>query len=137
MASENRSQRIMEVLALADVLWFLPRPARRPIADKLHGLGVRVHPQLATLKVETEGPAHLSNVAPQHVVAIDKKQGLQVLRGMADQTGDGYLADLADRIEDADTEQKMAAERARLAPKIPASLKTVEDHLDQAGDSIE
>ncbi len=136
MASE-RPQRVLEVLAIADVLWFVPRPARRPIADKLHGLGLRRHPELATLTVETPGPAHLANVTPQHVVAIDKQQGLATLRGMANQTGDRYLADLADRIEDATTEQEIAAERARLAPNIPTSIKTVEDHLGHAGDTIE
>ncbi|OCB59149.1 hypothetical protein A5722_05185 [Mycobacterium vulneris] len=127
----------MEVMALADVLWFVPRPARRPIADKLHGLGVRVHPELATLQVETPGPKQFANITPQHVVAIDKTKGLEFLRGAAEQTGDRNLADLADRIEAADTEEKMAAERARLAPQIPDAVRLVGEHLDTAGDSIE
>lgn len=131
------SQRVMEVMALADVLWFVPRPARRPIADKLHGLGVRVHPELATLQVETPGPKQFANITPQHVVAIDKTKGLEFLRGAAEQTGDRNLADLADRIEAADTEEKMAAERARLAPQIPDAVRLVGEHLDTAGDSIE
>lgn len=131
MASE-RSAKALEVMALADVLWFLPRPARRPIADKLHGLGVRVHPELATLQVETPGPKQFANVSPQHVVALSKDNGVEFLRGAAAQTGDRNLADLADRIEDADTEEKIAAERARLAPLIPESLKMVTEHLDNA-----
>ncbi|OCB42139.1 hypothetical protein A5721_28940 [Mycobacterium vulneris] len=127
----------MEVMALADVLWFVPRPARRPIADKLHGLGVRVHPELATLQVETPGPKQFANITPQHVVAIDKTKGLEFLRGAAEQTGDPNLADLADRIEAADTEEKMAAERARLAPQIPDAVRLVGERLDTAGGSIE
>lgn len=131
MASD-RSPRILEVLALADVLWFLPRPARRAIADKLHGLGVRLHPELATLKVETPGPKQFANITPQHVVAIDKDKGLAMLRGMAAQTGSAHLADLADRIADADTPEKVADVGAHLAPVLPDSIKAVTEHLETA-----
>lgn len=123
------SNRVIEVLALADALWFLPRPARRPIADKLHGLGVRIHPELATLFVEDTGPANLAAAMPQHVVAMDKTRGLAVLRDMATQAGDRNLADLADRIEAATTDDQITAERDRLAPHIPDVLKTIEDNL--------
>lgn len=67
------SDRIIEVRALAETLWFLPPPGRRMIADKLHGLGVRLHPELATLVLEREGPKELGNHAPQRVV---KKQSM-------------------------------------------------------------
>lgn len=62
------SQRITEVRDLATTLWFLPPPGRRMIADKLHGLGVRVHPELATMMLEREGPKELGNHAPQRVI---------------------------------------------------------------------
>lgn len=119
------SQRVTEVRALAEGLWFLPRPARAPIADKLHGLGYRRHPELATLKVETEGPREFANIAPQHVVKmdqIDRDAGIEFLRGSGN-------TELADRIESAQTEEQRAAERARLAPKIPESIKIAEEQL--------
>jgi hypothetical protein len=62
------SDRIIGVRALAEVLWFLPPPGRKMIADKLYGLGVRVHPELATLALEREGPKELGNHAPMRVV---------------------------------------------------------------------
>lgn len=67
------SDRIIEVRTLAETLWFLPPPGRRMIADKLHGLGVRVHPELATHQLEREGPKELGNHAPARVV---KKQSM-------------------------------------------------------------
>ena len=63
------SQRVVEVREIAGLLWFLPPPARNQIADKLHGLGLRHHPELATLEVQREGPAELGNHAPQFVVS--------------------------------------------------------------------
>lgn len=62
------SARVQEVRDLADTLWFLPPPGRRMLADKLHGLGVRVHPELATMQLEREGPKELGNHAPQRVI---------------------------------------------------------------------
>lgn len=119
------SERVSEVKALAERLWFLPAPARAPLADKLHGLGVRVHPELATLRLERDGPKYLGNHAPQRVVKIDNETGLKFLRS----TGDPDLSDLADRIENANTEQDRARERDRLKDRIPDDLKLIEDKL--------
>lgn len=116
------SARVVEVRSLAEGLWFLPRPARAPIADKLHGLGYRRHPELATMQIETDGPKEFANVAPQHVVKIDQDTGIQFLRESGNH-------ELADRIEAAQTEKQRAAERDRLAPKIPESLKVAEEQL--------
>ena len=46
-----------EIAAIADVLWFMPPPARVPVAEGLHGLGVRVHPELATSVMVTDNSA--------------------------------------------------------------------------------
>lgn len=64
-ATPPMSQRVVEVRALAEILYFLPAPAKMMIADKMHGLGARVHPELATLELHREGPAELGNHAPQ------------------------------------------------------------------------
>lgn len=114
--------RVIEVKALAERLWFLPPPARTPLADKLHGLGVRVHPELAVLKLEREGPKQMGNHAPSRPVKIDKESGIAFLRG----SGNG---DLADRIENANTPEQVAVERDRLAPKIPDNLATLEERI--------
>lgn len=120
------SSKAVEVRAIADVLWFLPPPARAPIADKLHGLGVRVHHELATLQLEREGPKQMGNHAKQRPVKIDKDTGLQFLRS----TGDPKLVDLADRIENAQTPEQIRAERERLAPDIPQNLAVLEERIN-------
>ncbi|WP_458317102.1 hypothetical protein [Mycolicibacterium brisbanense] len=125
MASDSTA-RVFEVRALAQVLWFLPPPARPVIADKLHGLGVRVHPELATLQLERTGPAAMGNHAQQQPVTIDRDTGLRFLRG----SGNPKLQEMADRIEAADTEEKRAAERARLEPLIGDSIRTVTEHVE-------
>lgn len=133
MASE-RSPKVLEVMRLADVLWFVPRPARRPIADKLHGLGVRVHSELASLAVETPGPGQLANVTPQHVVALDPQKSLEFLKGAAAQTGSAHLANLAERVESASTPEELAAERARMQPLVTDSIQVVTDYLNRGDD---
>lgn len=128
MASETEapiSERVAEVRALAQALWFLPPPARAPIADKLHGLGVRVHPELATLQLERQGPAMMGAHAAQEPVKIDREAGLRFLRG----SGNPNLEDLADRIDAADTPEKRAVEAERLRPVAQASIDAVADHL--------
>lgn len=129
MACENEvplSERVSEVRALAQVLWFLPPPARAPIADKLHGLGVRIHPELATLQLERQGPAMMGAHAAQEPVKIDREAGLRFLRG----SGNPNLEQLADRIDAADTPEKMAAEAARLRPVAEASIAAVAEHVE-------
>lgn len=78
------SERILEVRAIASVLWFVPPPARNPFADKLHGLGLRHHPELATLELQREGPAELGNHAPQHPVSRRSAdtEGMEALRAV-------------------------------------------------------
>jgi hypothetical protein len=62
-----------EVAAVAAVVgFFLPPPARKPIAEKLCEFGVRVHPELATKELVAHGPADLGNWRPQYVQKIDR-----------------------------------------------------------------
>lgn len=125
MASNTTTERVFEVRALAKALWFLPPPARAPIADKLHGLGVRIHPELATLQLERQGPAMMGEHAAQEPVRIDRDAALRFMRG----SGSSDLADLADRIVAADTPEKMAAEADRLRPVAQQSIDTVAEHV--------
>jgi hypothetical protein len=114
------SERVLEVRAIASRLWFLPPPARNPIADKLHGLGIRVHPELATLELKREGPAELGNHAPQYPVSkTADQQGMEVLRTVDPALAakiDAYHADrdIAARIRAAKTD----AERVQLAREL-------------------
>lgn len=119
----SSTERVFEVRALAQALWFLPPPARAPIADKLHGLGVRIHPELATLQLERTGPASLGNHAQQQPVKIDRDAALRFMRGSG-------MGEMADRIEAADTPEKRAAEAERIKPIAVESLRTVTEHIE-------
>lgn len=125
MASEGQlkmsetTPRVMEVRAIAELLWFLPPPGRMMIGDKLHGLGLRAHPELAELQLEREGPAALGNHAPQRVVRkTSMQEGMEALRKIDPA--------LAERIDAAKTEQQRAdlgAElKAQITPEALASL---------------
>lgn len=129
-APKGRSPRVVEVLVIADVLWFLPTQARRPVAAKLHGLGVRLRPEMAA-----PDAAELASDTQRHAVALSREKGLAFMRGAAAQIGSADLADLADRVEAADTPEKIAAEGERLnAATISESIKVVAEHLENAGD---
>jgi hypothetical protein len=104
------SARVIDVRALADVLWFLPPPARAMIADKLHGLGVRVHPELATLELQREGPKAMGNHAPQTVV---KKAPPGVKAAMLDMLRQAN-PDLAARIDAAGGVDGLTDEQRRV-----------------------
>ncbi len=64
--------------------------------------------------------------AAQEPVKIDREAGLRFLRG----SGNADLTDLADRIEAADTPEKMAAEADRLRPVAEASIAAVAEHVE-------
>ncbi|AVJ50237.1 minor tail protein [Mycobacterium phage Mendokysei] len=96
------TQRASEVRAIAKQLWFLPPPARNPIADKLHGLGLRHHAELATLELQRSGPAEMGNHAPQQVVSKHiAQEGMDALRAMN--------PEMAAKIEQARADQETAA----------------------------
>ena len=68
--------RINQCRMLAKALWFLPPPARAQIADGLYGLGVRVHPELATKELLADGPPGLGNHLRQELVSINSDENL-------------------------------------------------------------
>lgn len=107
-----------ELLALVGVLWFLPPPARTPIAEGLHGLGVRVHSELATSVMVTDNTPGLGNHAAKAPMA---KQAFKFLQETQ--------PDLAAKIQVA---QQDPSERARLAAelraKISADTSAMRDH---------
>lgn len=127
------SERIREVRDIAATLWFLPPPGRMMIGDKLHGLGVRVHPELATLQLEREGPAELGNHAPQRVVKkTSMQEGMEMLRkinpALAAQI-DAAKADpeMAAKIAAANTIQDQDRIAKTLGINVTEDLKNIAD----------
>lgn len=127
------SQRVQEVRDLAEALWFLPPPGRRMIADKLHGLGVRVHPELATMQLECEGPKELGNHAPQRVIKkASVNEDLEKLR----QINPGLAAaidnarsdpEMRARIDAAQTFEERDTIAKSMGINVAEDLKTVEN----------
>ena len=112
-----------EVLALVGVLWFLPPPARTPIAEGMHGLGVRVHPELATSAMVTDSNSPgMGNHAAKAPMA---KQALDFLRETQ--------PDLAAKIQVA---QQDPAARARLAAELRAKIGADNSTLRTEGAKI-
>lgn len=129
------SSRVIEVREIAAVLWFLPPPARMEIGDKLHGLGLRAHPELATLALEREGPVQLGNHAPQRVVKkASLDDGMEKLRlvnpALAAQI-DAAKADpnMVERIAAATTTDAQVAIAKELGLDVAADLKTLNETI--------
>lgn len=128
------SDRITEVRELSETLWFLPPPGRRMIADKLHGLGVRVHSDLATLVLEREGPKELGNHAPQRIVqkgSLDEDMAkLRLLNPSLAARIDAARADpeMAQKIDAAKTpEERDYIAKAMGIADIAGDLKAAQD----------
>lgn len=132
------SARVTEVREIAALLWFLPAPGRMMLGDKLHGLGMRAHPELATLQLEREGPVELGNHAPQRVVKkASVNEGMEALRkinpALAAQI-DAANADpsITERIAAATTTgaQEKIAKELGIDVDVPAALNTLRDTVD-------
>lgn len=127
--------RVTEVRAIADTLWFLPPPGRMMIADKLHGLGLRTHPELATMALEREGPVQLGNHAPQRVVKKSSlNEGMAALRQINPALAariDAARADpsMAERIAAATTAGAQEAIARDLGIDINADIATINEHI--------
>lgn len=136
------SQRVVEVRDIAQTLWFLPPPARREFADKLHGLGVRVHPELATHELLREGPIEMGNHAPQRVVKkTATEEGMDVLRQVNPELAariDAAHADqsVAERIKTAGTDQERVALARQLGLEVPDDIFAEVNNLKQRVDSM-
>ena len=106
-----------EVAAIVNVLWFLPPPARTPVADGLHGLGVRVHPELATSVMITDATTGMGNHAARAPIA---KQALDFLWETQ--------PDLAEKIRIAQSDpQQREKLTAELRSKIAADTSSLRD----------
>jgi len=112
MTDTNDTTRIDEIAALAAGLFFLVPPARALIAPQLHDLGWRVHPELATKRLVSEGPAMLGNHAPQRMESIGAADALRAVN-----------PELADRI---------AAARAAAAAGDPTAAQALAAELRTA-----
>lgn len=129
------SSRVQEVRDIAATLWFIPPPGRMMLADKLHGLGVRQHPELATLELEREGPVELGNHAPQRVVKkAVVSEGMDALRKINPSLAariDAAQADpdMASRIAAANTAGAQEALAKEFGIDIAKDLKTVGDKI--------
>lgn len=127
--------RVTEVRAIAELLWFLPPPGRMMIADKLHGLGLRSHPDLATLQLEREGPVQLGNHAPQRVV---KKTSVNEDMAALRQINPALAAridaaradpDIAGRIATATTAGAQEALARELGIDLGGDIATLRQHI--------
>lgn len=136
------SDRVLEVRAIAALLWFLPPPARNPIADKLHGLGLRAHPELATLELHREGPAELGNHAPQHPVSkTADQQGMEILRSVDPALAEKIDAahanrDIATRIRAAKTDAEKVELARELGIDVPDDVFAAVDELKAKVDKL-
>lgn len=127
------SARVTEVRAIAELLWFLPPPGRMMIGDKLHGLGMRAHPELATLQLEREGPVELGNHAPQRVVKkASVNEGMERLRQInpslaAQIDAANANPSVTERIAAATTasDQEAIAKELGIDVDVPAALNTI------------
>lgn len=102
-----------QCVLLSKALWFLPPPARTKIAEGLYGLGVRVHPELATEQLMVAGPAGLGAYRPRSPVSIKVRDNMDVIRQVAPA--------LADRMDAATTE----TQKQQLLAEIRAQQSTI------------
>lgn len=107
---------------LAKCLWFLPPPARAPIADGLYGLGVRVHPELASKELVTEGPAGFGPHRPQRLAKIQSRtDAMDIIRQ--------FNPELAGKLDAAETERQKQDLLAEIRQKIPEVIARAEQRL--------
>jgi hypothetical protein len=137
------SERVVEVRAIAAVLWFLPPPARPQFADKLHGLGLRMHSELATLELFREGPKEMGNHAPQRVVQkTADEHGMDALRQVNPDLVARIEAAHADqsvvaRLKEAKTEPERVALARELGLEVPDDIMGQVDRLKAQVDSMQ
>ncbi|MFA4080468.1 hypothetical protein ONA92_01980 [Mycobacteroides salmoniphilum] len=117
---------------LAKALWFLAPPARGPVAAGLYSLGMRIHPELATKTLETEGPSNWGNHAPSRLVskAATTTDPIALLRSMGQVQPS--LLELADKMEAAKTEKDKQLLIAEIRTQFPDVIKSTEDRIAQS-----
>lgn len=105
--SVTGQMRVSAVRALTAVLDWVPKDQRAPMADKLHGLGMVVVPELSGGLVADED--------------LTRESGIEFLRANG-------LDELADRVESGETPTE--AERAEMKARIPEHLQVIREQLD-------
>lgn len=118
------TERAAEVRLIASVLWFLPAPAKGPIADKLHGLGIRMHPELADLTLQREGPDWMGPHAPQTPV---RKDVMKQLEEIVEHTDPAFAA----KIKAAKTDAEKQAVWAEVKAKHPDDVAQVDSLIEK------
>jgi hypothetical protein len=116
-------ERIEQVRAMAKQLaFFLPPPARAPIADKLFGLGFRLHTELATAELSApEGPKEMGNWRAQHV----QQRSLEGFLEFADK-------ELYERYMAAQTDEQKAVLREEIRHKYGSRIADLEKRVSAA-----
>lgn len=110
---------------LGNALWFLPAPARGPLAEGLYELGVRVHPELATKQVLTSGAPGLANHSPRRLVSIkSQEEGMDFIRQ--------FKPDLAAKMDAARTDAQKQAVMADIRARAPEVIAQAEQKLASA-----
>lgn len=114
----------------------LPAPKLAQWATELvDKFGVRVHPELGSMEliVDPVGDERAGSLRPQRMVPrIDAGLLLTLLRDTADKTGVADLAELADRIEAANTDDERKAVIADIDRENPGLIATARKHFDAA-----
>jgi hypothetical protein len=117
-------EEIDQMVMLSRGLWFLPRPARQPIAKGLYELGFRVHPELATKQVVTDGVPGLANIAPQALVNIQsQREGEHIIRQFA--------PDLAEKMDAATTSAQKMALMAEIRSRYGHLIQQAEQQMQE------
>ena len=106
---------------ISQALYFIPPPARAPIAVGLYDLGMRLHPELATKGLVQLGPAGMGAHRRQRLVDVNsQRDGMAFLRD--------NMPALAAKIEAATTpaaKQAAMADIQREYPEIVAQAGTL------------
>lgn len=121
------SDRVREVRELADDLFFMPAPARREVADKMHGLGWRKHDELATLEIERVGAEWMGNHRMAYPVAKKAKapESEAAMMDMLERVDPGTAAKIREARERDDVLAQMAAIEPKIGEDKAADAKRV------------
>lgn len=118
-------ERLDQGRMLAKALWFLPAPARAEIADGLYGLGVRIHPELATKELQTDDPAGLGAHRRQRLVNITAARSGQDSMAIVRQ----FAPELAAKIDAAETERQKQDLLAEIGERYPDIIARIDQQL--------
>jgi hypothetical protein len=113
-----------QCVMLGKLLFFLPPPARAPIAQGLYEMGVRVHPDLATKDVMFTGPPGMGQHRMGRVVDIKTaRDGMEVIKQ--------FTPDLYDKMQAATTERQKQQVLAEIRQRHPDLIAHAEKKAEQ------